>query len=325
MVTDEPPLHDFLIVGPSFILSGSTRAVAPDLTLTVRRRDGAVVGLARSVPGPDGTVWLTVEMAAPTLAADHVVEIYRLFSRVVTGLTGYRVPVHMNVDLRREGRAGATLRTDGFTSGDKIEWRRPPVPFLRPGSKALTMEQVYDDLYSVPWNFVGREWDVLKRLIGNATDAARDVIDLGCGVGKNASALEERGFNVFGIDSSCQAISGCRCVVGHPERFVAGSVAALPWSTESFDHALDVGCFHCMPPEEVDAGVREAARVLKPGGLLHSRVFKPRSASWARSQPMAVASFGMEASRLAVLLDAYFDCESIDEHPHVTYVRARKR
>ena len=80
-----------------------------------------------------------------------------------------------------------------------------------------------------------------------------------------------------------------------------------------------------MSPQELETGIREAARVLKPGGLLQTRVFKPRSASWVQSQPVARQSFGIDPVRLVASLEEHLHCEHVDEQEHVTYVQARKR
>lgn len=312
-----------MVVGPAFTLTGEVWTTNPEVTLTVRRHHGEPVATARSTLLSSDGIRLSLDHAASQLTDDDRVEIYRLLSRVALGVASYGHPLVATIDVRLAPDARAALLADGFESTDWVEWRRPPVAFRRAGAKAETMDEVYDDLYSVPWNFVGREWDVLDRLMG-AGPAPADVIDLGCGVGKNASALEEAGYRVFGIDASLRAISLCQSAVRCPARYIVGSAALLPWRSESFDRALDVGCFHCMAAAQLEAGVREAARVLRPGGLLYSRVFKPRSRSWVESQPVARSSFGLAPAQLVATLGRHFDCEAVDEQEHLVYVRARK-
>ena len=65
------------------------------------------------------------------------------------------------------------------------------------------------------------------------------VLDLGCGYGKSATALEPRGLEVHGIDVSPAAIERCRRLVRHPERFHSASADRLPFDEDFFDIVLD--------------------------------------------------------------------------------------
>jgi ubiquinone/menaquinone biosynthesis C-methylase UbiE len=106
-------------------------------------------------------------------------------------------------------------------------------------------------------------------LVPRLTASAR-LLDVGCGVGSITIGLAGEVRSAVGLDL-CAA--GLEPAVAHLQaesisnvRFVAGDGARLPFSTESFDAVL----MHSVLEAADDPAslVREALRVLVPGGLL---------------------------------------------------------
>ncbi|WP_412077492.1 class I SAM-dependent methyltransferase [Streptomyces xanthophaeus] len=188
--------------------------------------------------------------------------------------------------------------------------------------RAASMEEVYADPYTVPWNFVPLETDVLERLLAGTPPGSR-VLDLGCGYGKNARQLIPLGYRVAGSDISASAVARARRLLGPGVELSVADATALPWPDASFDAALDIGCLHCMPAEDRPAAVRELARVLTPEGVLYSRMFRPRPAQWLAAQPFHTTDFGLEAGAAAALLGSVFTEVEIESTPHATYLVAR--
>jgi SAM-dependent methyltransferase len=93
-------------------------------------------------------------------------------------------------------------------------------------------------------------------------------LDAGCGTGLNLEHLARRG-RAVGIDLSGDAVAFCR------RRGVAvarGSVLSLPFRTASLDGVVSFDVlYHAWVTDDVLA-VRDAARVLRSGGLLLVRV-----------------------------------------------------
>jgi ubiquinone/menaquinone biosynthesis C-methylase UbiE len=96
------------------------------------------------------------------------------------------------------------------------------------------------------------------------------VADIGCGAGTQATMWAALGHEVFGLDlnEALIAIAARRAGEGGlPIRFDVGSATALPYE----DASMDV----CLVPEllehveDWEACAREAARVLKSGGVLY--------------------------------------------------------
>ena len=107
--------------------------------------------------------------------------------------------------------------------------------------------------------------DVRLRAISKALGpiAGQTVLDLGCGKGRFARHLHARGANIVGLDASRGMLGGALGL----DR-VCGSALRLPFASESFDGIAAVEVFEHLPPRGLDRVIAEAARVLRPGGVL---------------------------------------------------------
>lgn len=91
------------------------------------------------------------------------------------------------------------------------------------------------------------------------------VLDVCCGTGDLALADREAGGDVTGLDFSERMLARARRKSDAIE-WVRGDATALPFSDEAFD-AVTVG-FGVRNLEDLESGLRELARVLRPGGRL---------------------------------------------------------
>ena len=91
------------------------------------------------------------------------------------------------------------------------------------------------------------------------------VLDACCGTGDLAVEAERRGGRVVGLDFSEQMLVRARRKSGAIE-WVQGDALALPFSDGEFE-AATVG-FGVRNLADLEAGLRELGRVLKPGGKL---------------------------------------------------------
>ena len=102
------------------------------------------------------------------------------------------------------------------------------------------------------------------------------VIDIGCGHGRHALALAERGVDVIGLDFAVALLDRARhsaIELRSPVRWIRGDMRALPFRSESAAAAIVIDAFGFFDTEEEhDAVLREAARVLAPGGRLGLKV-----------------------------------------------------
>jgi ubiquinone/menaquinone biosynthesis C-methylase UbiE len=113
----------------------------------------------------------------------------------------------------------------------------------------------------------------------------RRIIDIGCGDGTLVGWMLERGAAAVGVDPGPQAIAAARAKTPHGE-FIATGGEALPFPDASFDAAVISNALHHVPIDKMDAALREAARVLRPGGTL--LVLEPlaRGANFELVQPI---------------------------------------
>lgn len=102
------------------------------------------------------------------------------------------------------------------------------------------------------------------------------VLDVCCGTGDLAVADREAGGDVIGLDFSERMLARARRKADGIE-WIRGDATALPFPEEAFD-AVTVG-FGVRNLEDMESGLRELARVLRPGGRLGClEITRPRGA-----------------------------------------------
>lgn len=121
--------------------------------------------------------------------------------------------------------------------------------------------------------------ELIERAWGPHLRGAR-VVDLGCGGGRMALALAERGALVTGVDQAGSALEAGRDEAarrGFDVRFVQADLCATPFPDGDFDFVVlgDV-LEHLERPERA---IAEAARLLAPRGRLFVNTFDRRALS----------------------------------------------
>ena len=109
--------------------------------------------------------------------------------------------------------------------------------------------------------------EVLSRLgVGDGTR----LLDIGCGSGYAAAMAAALGASVTGIDITPELIEIARERVPDAD-FRVGTMDALPYADASFDAAVGFNAFQFA--DDPDHAVREAARAVRPGGLVAATTF----------------------------------------------------
>jgi 2-polyprenyl-6-hydroxyphenyl methylase/3-demethylubiquinone-9 3-methyltransferase len=93
------------------------------------------------------------------------------------------------------------------------------------------------------------------------------VLDLGCAGGFMAEAIHDRGARVTGLDPAAEAVAAARAhaaAAGRDIRYDVGRGEALPYPDAAFDAVVCVDVLEHV--SDLDAVLRETARVLAPGG-----------------------------------------------------------
>lgn len=275
-----------------------------------------------------GVLRIQFDKSILALKNEEKSEIIKLMSRICYRLGNKQVPVllsnaYLNKELEEQ------LLLDGFMKSTNYLICNVDQLISNGISKTIlnddVYEDVYQDLYTVPWNFVPQEFDVLDEFKKMAVlNEETKILDLGCGVGKNAIYLEQLDANVYGIDISSTAIKRCKELVTIPENFIVGSATNIPFEDCFFNFVLDIGCLHCMPTELVPDAIFQIHRVLKENGVLFSRIFKPKPQSWLDKQPFKADKFGLTEEKLINLFKELFDVKLWKQDNDMNYIMCKK-
>lgn len=93
------------------------------------------------------------------------------------------------------------------------------------------------------------------------------VLDVGCGQGIDVARYARAGAQATGVDLTPRHVELARAhiaALGLDAEIVGGDAEVLPFPDASFDRVSSNGVLHHTP--DVDAALREIARVLRPGG-----------------------------------------------------------
>jgi SAM-dependent methyltransferase len=100
----------------------------------------------------------------------------------------------------------------------------------------------------------------LPRLLELLPPPGRATLDVGCGEGRTGRALLALGHRVVAVDSSPAMVA----LAAETQEALVADAAALPFPDGSFD--LVTAFMSMMDMDDPDGAVREAGRVLEPGG-----------------------------------------------------------
>lgn len=108
------------------------------------------------------------------------------------------------------------------------------------------------------------------------------ILDLGCGEGRFCRMLANRGASVTGIDPIAEMIRASRERGGGDDAYARAGAEALPFADAAFD--LAVSYVTLVDIVDYAAAIREATRVLRPGGrfVVANLNFVTASQGWQR-------------------------------------------
>src|ERR671929_1848340 len=130
-------------------------------------------------------------------------------------------------------------------------------------------------------------------------------LDIGCGEGRLGAELEARGHQVLGVELSPTLAARAR----ERHEVVEADAADLPFEDASFP--LVISFSSLMDMDDAAGAVREAARVLEPGGLFCAAIVHP-FLSAGSGEPLTIAGSYLEPTRLrGPLARGAFELETI--------------
>jgi tellurite methyltransferase len=120
---------------------------------------------------------------------------------------------------------------------------------------------------------------LFDQLLKGRFDNCEKVLDIGCGGGRNLHYFLKHDYEVFGIDQSVSAINVCKALSSQLsannsiENFTIGEADHLMFADSSFDLAIICAVLHfALDENHFDRMLREAFRILKPGGYFFARL-----------------------------------------------------
>ncbi|MDO9391319.1 MAG: class I SAM-dependent methyltransferase [bacterium] len=115
--------------------------------------------------------------------------------------------------------------------------------------------------------------EILALIASDGFPKSGKVLELGCGAGDVALLFAEKGYQVYGIDIVPSAIEWAReksLKANIRAEFEIGDVTKLgKWEDGYFDIVIDGHCLHCIIGDDRVEMLKEAYRVLRPGGLFY--------------------------------------------------------
>ena len=120
------------------------------------------------------------------------------------------------------------------------------------------------------------------------------VLDLGCGGGRNAQYLAQRGYKVYGVDIAAAAVEFCqKCFAryGLTGIFKKGTFDQIPFPDAFFSGVICIAALDHVTLEVAQQAVLEIRRVLADGGLVHF-TFDPLNTDEERLSEAEVMSDG---------------------------------
>ncbi|WP_282203041.1 class I SAM-dependent methyltransferase [Kitasatospora fiedleri] len=131
---------------------------------------------------------------------------------------------------------------------------------------------LYDnrELAEISWVTTSVSPALQQLVIDGVIPRGSEVVDLACGPGVHAVFLARHGMRVTGVDRSATALAKARELAGFYDcdpAFVEGDILRTPLPDGCADVVHDSFVYHNVRPEARGDYLREAARLLRPGGL----------------------------------------------------------
>ena len=103
-----------------------------------------------------------------------------------------------------------------------------------------------------------------------------NVLDAGCGTGRNALYLAGLGFGVLGIDVIPEAIERAKIKAAQANSFAvfeAADICTYNDHVNYFDTIIDIGCFHSLPKDDHYSYVQALDRLGNHSAIIYLRAF----------------------------------------------------
>lgn len=120
---------------------------------------------------------------------------------------------------------------------------------------------------------------IVDQIMKGTYDNCYDVLEIGCGTGRNLTYFLNKHYNVCGIDVNSKAIEHCQRqaekITGKPvvRNFRVEDICAHSFPEASFDLVISNAVFHFANNEKhLEKMILAAWKLIKPNGFLFSRL-----------------------------------------------------
>lgn len=128
---------------------------------------------------------------------------------------------------------------------------------------------------------LGKHLSVFLKLVPNA---APNVLDAGCGTGRDLRAMTSVGLQAYGLDLSQQMLELARAGAPRAE-LVRGDLRHLPFGDETFGGVWSIASVVHLAPADLRGAVAEFARIVVPNGVVFMSVAHGTGSEW-RAAPV---------------------------------------
>ncbi|SDX38511.1 Methyltransferase domain-containing protein [Marininema mesophilum] len=138
------------------------------------------------------------------------------------------------------------------------------------------MQEQFEAMYTSgefreKWDYVHPSAELISFIATAKIPEGAQVLDVGCGAGREAVFLASQNYKAIGVDFSKEALKIAETRAREAEVTVdwrQGDVLDLPVETGSIDFVNDRGCFHVISEDQRGQYASELSRVLRPGGRI---------------------------------------------------------
>lgn len=114
------------------------------------------------------------------------------------------------------------------------------------------------------------------------------MLEIGCGNGRNAIYLAQKGFTVTAVDLSKQALDWAQKEANVQNiniQFICENIFNLKLESQTFDYIYDSGCFHHLSPHRRLSYIQFINKYLKNNGQFSISAFKENGKYGGSSLP----------------------------------------